>query len=180
VENLWRALLLSLLLVTKVSGAELCKFEYWQVIPAETRCDVYSLPDFRIRAIPTDLKDPPHIQRFCTNYEIESKYKTERSGYCFTGEGRPSGPVFNVGTQTFVASFNFQGCRGSEAVSGIVFHPAFGTPAAKKAPLIPVEPVFRNGERVSDCRVINGEEGETLQDNSAFTHQFKKFGNSAN
>ena len=140
--------------VSTVTRADSCQFEYWQVVPETTRCDTYNLPDFELRVLPKDKSGPENIQRFCTQYEIKSKYKTEKTGYCYTGRGSPSGPIFSVGPQKFVANFNFEGCRGHQAVWGTVFHPAFGTAAAKNAPLIPREKVIHSGKYVMDCGAI--------------------------
>jgi len=132
-------LLLLLALFPQPVSAESCRFEYWQVIAPATSCELYVLPDFSFRKVEHLPTEPETSRRFCTPYLISSKQGEERVSYCYTGEGLSTGPIFTVGKQRYVANFGFEGCRGATPVQGLVFHPAFGTPAAARAPLRPIQ-----------------------------------------
>ena len=131
-------LLLLIALIPRGVSAEGCRFEYWQVIPPSSLCELYALPDFTFRRVEHLPTEPETSKRFCAPYLISTKQGDERVSYCYTGMGLPTGPTFTVNGQKFVANFGFEGCRGATPVQGLVFHPAFGTPAAARAPLRPI------------------------------------------
>ncbi len=112
--------------------AEDCKFNYWEVIPESTVCDIFHLPDFDFRRLPPEENAPEHIKRFCNQFEISSKLGKQKSGYCYTGEGDPTGPHFRLGDETwnfsksqkdkiYFADLNFTGCDHGKSAQGIVF-----------------------------------------------------------
>jgi hypothetical protein len=96
-------------------------------------CPTYCLPDFEFRAIPYDQGTADHIKRFCTQYEVRSKYGSQKTGYCYTGEGDRSGPRFRLGDEhaddstllngdrVYMADLNFQGCVKGKKQEGIMF-----------------------------------------------------------
>lgn len=128
-------------LTNSVANAADCHFKYWEVIPSNT-CKVYYLPDFTFGTIPHDADAPEHIKRFCSSYEIVSKFGKQRAGYCYTGEGDYIGPTFKLGDakwhfqdkkkgDIYFADFGFKGCFKGQKTTGIVFG-VFGWEEAPK------------------------------------------------
>jgi hypothetical protein len=147
--NRFQYLFVYLLFGTSVASAENCRFEYWEEIPPKTSCEIFRLPDFELEQVEHPSDASQHIQAFCQAYEIRSASTTQRTGYCYTGQGVRTGPHFEVQGIRYVANFNFTGCRGSKPVAGIVFHPAYNTVAAKGAPLRAVK--RKPGSQEIDC-----------------------------
>jgi hypothetical protein len=103
--------------------AQDCMFHYWEVIPSSSDCRVFHLPDFDFRILPLDESEPAHIRRFCKRYEVQSGSSRQEVGYCYTGEGDRSGPVFKVRDKEYLADLNFEGCVKGVEARGIVFAP---------------------------------------------------------
>jgi hypothetical protein len=127
-------LCLVLLLPVSLVWGDSCTFRYWEVIPSSTRCTVYHLPDFQFRALPPKSDSPSHINHFCTQYEISSRFGTQEVGYCYTGSGDPIGPIFYLGDKgssqpsnkqstMYLADLNFEGCHRGVSTKGLVFAP---------------------------------------------------------
>ena len=110
-----------LLGVPELADAESCKLAYWEVLKSSGQCEQFELPDFSFRSRPTPPNDP--LSRFCSQYEIVSKSGTQQVGYCYTGEGDRTGPVFKVGGRQFLADLNFEGCSNGKKLAGVVFVP---------------------------------------------------------
>ena len=115
----------------KIATAEDCRFKYWEVIPNNT-CKIYYLPNFTFTSVPSLADIPQHIKRFCSDYEIVSKFGKQRSGYCYTGEDDNTGPSFKLGDEkwnfqdqkkedVYFADLNFRGCVNDKKTTGIVF-----------------------------------------------------------
>jgi hypothetical protein len=114
------ALFLLLLLKATVAHADECRFDYWQVIPADTPCDTFRLPDFEFRKVVIP-PDAPGYNRFCQHFEVVAGTNTQKVGYCYTGLGDRFGPRFKVGEKSFMADTGFRGCLNDQPVQGIVF-----------------------------------------------------------
>ncbi len=134
-----KRLLFCAALIPLTATAEECRLGYWEVLSPSRVCDSYVLPDFTLARSAAAESDSDVFKRYCTPYEVRSSVGTQRVAYCYTGEGPPAGPIFKVGEKEFVANFNFEGCRGKLPVSGIVFHPSYGSTAAKNPPLRPFQ-----------------------------------------
>ncbi|MCO6432027.1 MAG: hypothetical protein J5J00_14300 [Deltaproteobacteria bacterium] len=113
--------MMAALLPVSSAYAEECRFDYWQVIPASTNCEVFKLPDFEFKRLPKDTSRSDPLSKFCSNFAIRSKAGVQERGYCYTGEGDRSGPLFEVGGTKYLADLAFQGCVNGKAVHGIVF-----------------------------------------------------------
>jgi hypothetical protein len=124
--------LLMLFLLPSSALCEACKFEYWEVIPSSSECDVMHLPDFDFRKLPKDPADTNPVARFCTQYEARSASAVVKSGFCYTGEGDRSGPTFKIAGQEYLADVSFQGCVEGKERQGIVFAPEGWLKAPKR------------------------------------------------
>lgn len=123
-------------------SAEDCHFQYWEVIPFE-KCQVYYLPDFTFRSFPPQNEAAEVLNRFCSKYEITSKFGKQQTAYCYTGEGDRMGPTFKLGDEgwqtrdtkgenVFFADLNFSGCNKGKKSTGIVFGPRGWIDAPKR------------------------------------------------
>ena len=83
------------------ANAEECVFNYWELIPHNSKCEKFLLPDFTFD-IKYDQTDGP----FCRNYKILSKNEENIVGYCSTGRPPKLGPNFKVGGITYLADLN--------------------------------------------------------------------------
>lgn len=114
------ATLLVLLLQATQANADDCTFDYWQVIPSNTSCNTFRLPDFEFRKVVVS-PDAPGYNRFCQHYEVVDGTNRQEVGYCYTGLGDRFGPRFKVGEKSFMADTGFLGCLNDQPVQGIVF-----------------------------------------------------------
>jgi hypothetical protein len=124
-----------------VALADECHFHYWQVIPAEADCKVFYLPDFEFRPILKSSDPKEASERFCSQYDVSSKFGKQVVSYCFTGLGERTGPQFRLGDEgwnyskpekdrVFFADLNFVGCSHGKEVQGMLF----GRDGWKKVP----------------------------------------------
>ena len=131
-----RIILLLMLTLSPIFSArgDGCVFQYWEVIPSSTTCDVYNLPDFKFRALPPSKNSPDHIKRFCGRYEVITKFGLQEVGYCYTGKGDPVGPTFRLAhpdshqrpknqSTLYLADLHFEGCNKGAYAKGVVFAP---------------------------------------------------------
>ena len=118
-----------------------CNFNYWEPISHNLKCDIYYLPDFSFKRIESNGKIAESVQRFCSHFEVKSKFGSQETGYCYTGSGDRTGPHFRLGDKDwnfskgekdriYFADLNFQGCYKNKKSQGVVFGP-FGW---RKAP----------------------------------------------
>ena len=117
---------------TENAVAENCSFAYWEVIPSDSPCKEFTLPDFVFSR--AEITRPEHqaVARFCKSYEVRSSYGSQLAGYCYTGEGDRIGPRFRLGDpdwsaaskvqdRIYVADLSFEGCYKGRKSKGIVF-----------------------------------------------------------
>ena len=82
-----------------VALADECHFHYWEVIPAAADCKVFHLPDFEFRPILKSSDPKEASERFCSQYDVSSKFGKQVVSYCFTGLGERTGPQFRLGDE---------------------------------------------------------------------------------
>ncbi len=98
-----------------------CKFDYWQVIPDETECDVFYLPDFDFRRLPEDPKVDLKLKRFCESFEIRYGITSRVISYCKDPDKDGSGPSFEIDGRLYQADIYFEGCYKGKSTYGKVF-----------------------------------------------------------
>lgn len=110
-----------------------CKFKYWEVIPNTTSCEVFELPDFQFKRLPSTRSEDDPLRKFCSEYEIISAFGKQIASYCSTGRGDRFGPAFRLGDSSwnysdkaktdriYVADLSFTGCLEGKDTKGIVF-----------------------------------------------------------
>ncbi|MCB0337269.1 MAG: hypothetical protein KDD62_13220 [Bdellovibrionales bacterium] len=124
-----------------VASAQGCTFVYWELVPQDSNCKIFELPDFDLERIESAPDNSKRHKQFCRDFKVTTPSSTQSVSYCYTGRGDRFGPEFRLGDSSwtrqsaatdnvFFFDLGFSGCYKGKATKGMVF----GESSWKRAP----------------------------------------------